>query len=407
MKRKTILNDIFAALALLLYFAELVFPKITTLFSSSLVCLICFCFWIFSVLTIDYKFLLKKNNFILLLIYLYLSTYPLLFGNNTISNRYISMSIILCGSIIFQYYYVHNRLNILKKILTITLFLAFITMQITYSQLLLNPNISRSIKSSGEYSLSLAQKGIGGYSFVYFITALSVPLLYYAIKVKNQLKRIIATIIYVFSVVFIIKSNYMTAFLTVIVCSTILIMLLIMSNKNIGFGLSIFIIGLLLILSFNVDNILTFIGDFLPDRISRVLISKNSETLTGSIMQEFLLDRFPTILTSLEALINHPIAGAVGSKSLEYSGNFLIGFGQHSFIFDTFALFGLFGGMIGGYAVLSPMENNKIWSNHFAFRIAMITCVLMLYFFNNATESIALVVTIIAPFFAVELNNYV
>ncbi len=407
MKRKTILNDIFAALALLLYFAELVFPKITTLFSSSLVCLICFCFWIFSVLTIDYKFLLKKNNFILLLIYLYLSTYPLLFGNNTISNRYISMSIILCGSIIFQYYYVHNRLNILKKILTITLFLAFITMQITYSQLLLNPNISRSIKSSGEYSLSLAQKGIGGYSFVYFITALSVPLLYYAIKVKNQLKRIIATIIYVFSVVFIIKSNYMTAFLTVIVCSTILIMLLIMSNKNIGFGLSIFIIGLLLILSFNVDNILTFIGDFLPDRISRVLISKNSETLTGSIMQEFLLDRFPTILTSLEALINHPIAGAVGSKSLEYSGNFLIGFGQHSFIFDTFALFGLFGGMIGGYAVLSPMKNNKIWSNHFAFRIAMITCVLMLYFFNNATESIALVVTIIAPFFAVELNNYV
>lgn len=397
MKIKINLNDVLAAFMLGIYFAELVFPRITVLFPSSVTCLICFCLWMFLVITVDRKFLLWKNNFVLIVIYLYLIIYPLLFGNDTISNRYMAMSLILCGCIIFRYYYAYNKLKILTRIIIITIILSLITMLITYEQLLINPYISRSIKSSGELSVVLSKQGIGGYSFIYFITALSIPALYYSMKVNHKWKRIVAIAWYLFSIVFIIKSNYMTALLTMVVCSALLILLSYETNKKCGFALRVFFIIALIIIVCNLENIIILMKDFLPSRISSVLVSGIGDSVMNSIWQEFMLDRWPVILNSIEAFLSHPILGLVGSGSLRYDGNFLVGFGQHSFIFDTFALFGVFGGIICGYAALSPLKKSVVWEKHTSFRIAMIICMVMLYFLNNATESIALVISIIAP----------
>lgn len=398
MKQKMNLKDIFAALVLIIYFTELVFPKVTTLFSSSIVCLICFCLWLLFISTVDSKFLLRKKNFVLLVIYLYLAIYPIIFGNRTISNRYIAMSLVLCGCIIFRYYYIYDKLYIMKGILITTIFFSFITMLITYSQLLIDPYISRSIKSSGEYSAALAQRGIGGYTFIYFITALSITVLYYSMCVKQRWKRIISIIWYVFSIVFIIKSNYMTALLTVIVCSAILIVLSSVLNKKWGFALGI-LFGFVLIVC-NLDSIITLMEDFLPSRISRVLISERGDSVMDSITQEFLIDRWPVILSSIDSFVSYPLFGLVGNQSLGYDGKFLTGFGQHSFVFDTFALFGVFGGIIGIYAAFSPIKKSLVWKEHSAFRIAMTVCIGMLYFLNNATDSIALVASVIAPYCA-------
>lgn len=404
MKRQMGLKDTLAALVLVLYFAELVFPMITTLLPSAIVCLGCFILWLFFVTTIDTKFLLWKKNFVLLVIYFYLILYPIVFGISTIANRYTAMSLVLCGSIIFRYYYAYNKLYILKKVLTITLILSLITMLITYEQLLINPYISRSIKSSGEHSAMLARRGIGGYTFVYYMTALSIPVLYYGLKAEHKKKRIIAIAWYVFSILFIIKSNYLTALLATIVPSAILILLNSSSKKKSGFALGL-ILGIILVVIISyLDSILTSIADFLPSRIARVLISGSGGSVMDSILQEFLLDRWPRILDSINSFMEHPFLGLVGSGALRLDGEFLTGFGQHSFIADTFSLYGLFGGIIGTYAAVCPLKRSDIWKNNSPLRIAMIVCVVMIYFFNNATDSVAIVVTIVAPFCVCILN---
>ena len=398
------LNDTLAALVLVVHFAELVFPMITTLLPSSIVCLVCFILWFFFVTMTDAKFLLLENKFVLLVIYAFLAIYPAFFGYSTISNRYLSMSLIFCGSIVFCYYKATNKLFILKKVLIVTLILSFITMLITYEQLLLFPYISRSIKSGGEHSAILARRGIGGYAFIYYITALSIPALYYGIKAKQKRKRILAIIWYSVSVLFIIKSNYVTALLTIVVCSAVLVMFFSTSKKIVERTLGLFFGTLLIILFFNMENIVNLIADYLPNRTASVLVSQSDNSVTNSIMQEFFRDRWPMILISINAFLDYPVLGLIGCGALGSEGKFLTGFGQHSFVFDTFALFGLFGGTVGVFAVLSPMKKSDVWMNHSSFRIAMIVCMVMLYFLNNATESIALVFSIIAPYCAYILD---
>ena len=84
MKQQMCLNDILAALVLVVHFAELVFPMITTLLPSSIVCLVCFILWFFFVTMTDVKFLLLENKFVLLVIYAFLAIYPVFFGYNII-----------------------------------------------------------------------------------------------------------------------------------------------------------------------------------------------------------------------------------------------------------------------------------------------------------------------------------
>lgn len=397
MKHKISLSDMLAAFILIIYFAELVFPRINTFFSYTIVCLVCLMLWLFLASCSDTHFLLRKENFALLAIYLILVITPLIFGYSVISHRYANMGLVLCGSIIFNYYYSHDKLHILKKVLTVTLILALITMITTYGQLLINPFISRSIKSSGEYSAELASRGIGGYTFIYFITALSIVALYYALNCSQKKNRILAIVWYAFSLIFIIKSNYMTAFLSIILGSALLMFLTLSKGKN-GIlrgtvvAFAIFTVGM------NLDVILSEIAPILPSRISRVLLSAEHETVFESISQEFTLDRWPTLMVSIDSFKQHPFGGLVGSGKLGFSGGYLTGVGQHSYILDTYALFGLIGGSINLFAVIRPLLNHKMWFHNATLRIPLLLCMVMLYFMNNATESIALVFTIIAPF---------
>lgn len=403
MKKQMSLNDALAALVLVIYFAELVFPMITTLLPNAIVCLACFILWLIFISINNPKFLLSKNNLVYLIIYSFMAIYPLIFGYSTIFNRYVSMSLIFCGSIVFRYYYATNKLFILKKVLIVTAILSLITLLITFEQLLLSPYISRSIKSSGEHSAMLASQGIGGYAFVYYITALSIPALYYGMKAKQKGKRIFSMLIYAVMVVFIFKSNYMTALFVVVLCSAILVML---SSKSKKWGVALVsLIGILLvILASNIENIIIMLDEYMPSRIARVLAFGRGDSVTNSIMQEFLADRWPVILSSIDSFLDSPFFGLLGSGELGFDGEYLTGFGQHSFIFDTFALFGFFGGVIGAFGALSPLKKSVLWANHPSLRISMIICMVMLYFLNNATESIAMVISIIAPYCACMLN---
>jgi hypothetical protein len=104
------------------------------------------------------------------------------------------------------------------------------------------------------------------------------------------------------------------------------------------------------------------------------------------------------MLRSIEAFKEHPILGLLGSGQLQVSNGSLYGFGQHSYILDTFALYGIVGGTLNLLALAAPFINRYRIKRDISLDITMFVVMLLLYLVNNASESIALAVTIIYPF---------
>ena len=103
-------------------------------------------------------------------------------------------------------------------------------------------------------------------------------------------------------------------------------------------------------------------------------------------------------MNSIEALFAHPFFGLIGSSALGTSGEYLTGFGQHSYIFDTFALYGIVIGIINFFAILKPFKKDGRFLKHNAsLSIAMAIFTVSIYLFNNATASIGIVICIIYP----------
>lgn len=396
MKIKISKQDILSTIVLFIYMLELVFPKINTLFPITIVCIICFGVWLLMSYIAHPKFFWKSQNIMIILIYLYFSIYPLIFGYSSISHRYTECCLIICGTIIFSYYQKYNKLDKLENIVKIIMIFTIITMIITFQALLRFPYISRSIKSSGEYSYLLSNMGIGGYSFIYFIAALSILILYVAMESNNKRKKAFFYIFYISCFVFIVKANYMTALLVIIIPS--LILLLLKNNKkNIvsHFFYYIGIISLILFITMNYEKIINSLLPYIPSRISGILSLNTENNLFNSILDEFIYDRWPVIEQSLISFFENPILGLIGSRNLGYDGEFLTGFGQHSYIIDTFSLYGVIGGGLNIYIILRPFKYFSKKMN--SLDIAVLTALLIIYLLNNATESIALVFTIIYP----------
>lgn len=391
-------------LLLTIYGIEIVFPPITTVFNSNLICMLCLFGWIAISYLTDKNYYLHQDirNIYPLIFYFATVVIPYLFGVGVIGNRYLSLGLIPLGYIIFNYYRQKERLNDLKWISFIIAFFAAITFFITLKALIENPYISRSIKSSGEHSEYLAQQGIGGYSFIYFIVIVSVFLLYMSLKSKSKSKlfRFITFIGYLMSLYFVLKSNYMTALLTVILASLIFIISH-LAGGGTGKSIILLVVMIIIVVGFmNIDVILNRFSDFIPKRIANILLPANGDSIYKSIIDEFLNDRWPTMVTGLENFIKHPFLGVISSDEITTNqSGFLEGFGQHSYILDTFTLYGFVIGIFNIFIIFKPFKDqygNRIKYGR-ALNNAMLVCIIGIYLFNNATPSIAFAFGILFP----------
>lgn len=393
-------NYIILDILMLVLFLELVFPPITQFADSSVITLGCTFLWFLFSFCTDRKFYLNSNvhRFYLFFLYVLMIILPYLLGYPVIGNRYSSMAIVILGNIIYEFYKEHGRIENLKRVLFVVALFALITLIITYANLLVNPYISRSIKSEGEYSTDLASKGIGGYQFIYFVSAVALPIFFVVLKAKKKIYRTISLVLYILSVLLIIKSNYLTALLLTMGCSVILLIAHFWTGKKAIYKFLLCIFGIICVMCLiNLDAILRSVANFLPERVARVLISDDIGVIE-SIIDEFFSDRFPTIQQSVEAFWSHPIFGLIATGNIGASGNYLTGFGQHSYIFDTFALYGFVIGIMNVFAILKPFKKNGRWvKTNLALTISMLIFTVMIYAINNATASIALVICIIYP----------
>lgn len=389
-------------LLLTIYGIEIVFPPVTTVLNSNIICMLCLLGWIIISFFTDSGYYLCQNirNTYPLIFYFATAVIPYLFGIGVIGNRYLSLGLIPVGYIIFNYYKQKKRLSDLKRISIIIAFFATITFFITLKALIEDPYISRSIKSSGEHSENLARYGIGGYSFIYFIAVVSVFLLYMSLKSKSKWFRCITFIGYLMSFYFVLKSNYMTALLTVVMASVVLVISY-YAEASPTKGVKLFFITVLaLVILMNINAIVNKYADFIPKRIASVLVLESGESIYQSILDEFVNDRWPTMLSSIKMLLSHPFFGMVSSNDIQVSqSGGLTGFGQHSHILDTFALYGFVIGIVNIFIIFKPFKdhNGKRIKYGKALNNAMLVCTIVIYLFNNATPSIAFAFGILFP----------
>lgn len=392
------INFYFMNILLAIYCIELVFPPITVLFNSTLIRLICLFGWLF-ISAITYARYYTHISFPMLVVFVFaihVVVYPYIMGVGVIGNRYLSLSFIPISYIIFQYYKCFDKLRDLSIIIKISMIFAMITFFRTLKALIENPHISRSIKSSGEYSQSLAAAGIGGYSFVYFMVCMGVLFLYICLCDKRTYVKILSILAYLATIYFAVSSNYMTAFVVIFLSSGVLLFQQ-YSNKN--RLLLFFLLICCVILLLNLNEILDSLSEFIPNRIARVILVDSNESIAESIWDEFEGDRWPTMKTSLDSFLHNPIFGIIPTNLLGYSNGYLTGFGQHSHILDTFALYGAVVGLLNLYVIFLPCFSKYGRNIRYgkSINVAMFVTIIGICLFNNVTESIALAIGIIFP----------
>lgn len=385
---------------LLVWCIELVYPPMNSIFPAATICFVCGIAW----LAIAFLHTLRVNqkvpvNIVFLILYFFMTMLiPYLHGSSTVAHRYMSLMMIPIGPVIYSFYKTNNRTKELRNILILSGVLAFITFIRTFIALLSDAYIVRSIKSSGEYSVELARRGIGSYSFIYAVVCLSVLILYISMKEKTS-KRYFLFVLYVAVMYFILKSNYMTAFLTSVIAAGVIILGNLLLRKNKTSEMLLGWVGVLLLLGLvlNIDTIVEKLLPFMPNRIASVFSNSGNGSIAQSIWLEFVGDRLPTLSRSINTFLKHPFIGALGDAGLTTSNDLFSGVGQHSYILDTFAIFGVFIGIATLFVIFIPFRNQR-YTGDKNLRLAMIICVLGLYLFNNATEAIALVIGIVYPF---------
>lgn len=382
-----------------------IFPPMKAIPGITLITFIFMFVWIFLAFTKNPFFFIKMpfHRLLTFVFILYTVLVPYLLGNDTIGNRYLAISQIFLFYIIYVFYRDHGKqkynIGIIKWVIPFLIYSAVKTVLALCS----NPFISRSIKSHGEYSLRVSSQGIGGYELIYFLTLFCIIQFYISFihkekTISKKMHILNLMMLALFSTV-IVLSNYFTA---LVICVTSIILLLFIKFTN-GTnilkrlaGIYLIILIIIYIKRISIFVVRIAITTLNPGKTLDRITAIYQKLQFGSDVA--LLDsRILTLHKSLDALSNNPVLGLI-SKKIEFdTDGYLVGFGQHSQILDTFALFGIFIGIAQIYILCQPyfirIKNSGIKDLPIVLMIAMMT----LFFMNNVTASIGLVLFLIFP----------
>lgn len=362
--------------------------------------------WLISVGLVHPIFFIRFriHTFFILLFIIYTFIIPYLFGNGTIGNRYLTNSLMLIFYLIYRYNNTYGFNNSSKSLIKWSLPFIIYTSIATLIGLVHNPYLARSIKSSGEYTISLRAQGIGGYELIYFLVFLSI-IIFFAIINRRTLNLKLYSVVMIIIVLFIflltiIYSNYFTALIMTVISFGVIII-----TKYKSLFIKIFTIFFGIILLIFSKDIFIFLTNWLINFLGNGATANKLLRLQADVMgyggsDSILLERGSTIKSSWSAFLENPIGGIVVNP-IESRGGFFTGFGQHSYFMDTFSLYGLFIGLINVYIVLHPffirMKKKSIIL--FGLNLSMLLSTLILLSMNNVTPSIGFAIFLIYPVF--------
>jgi len=395
-------STIFLAIICIGIVLIIAFPPFQALFSSSAVFSIgLLALWIFITFMRNPEFYLKldvKTIVFVFLTYIFIITY--FGGNPVLGNRYLGLASLYLIKTIYDY----NRkyIPLLNRFLVKIIFvITLITLSITTYSLLVNPFISRSIKSSGEYTRQLSSNGIGGYSFIYSMVILFPIVFFLAINGKRGKNRFLLLIFSGMIVFLIVLSNYFTAFFCMIISLVTILFFGRTDNKNKYAKFYILVMLSLLIGLFH-KSILSWILEgmihVLPDSLTQLRLKELQSTLNQFNQIKIATPRWDLMMVSIKTFLDNPVFGLSLSRNRDLF-DATISSGQHSFLIDSFAYLGILLGLIQIIILYKPlMIQFKCKKSRTLVAVVLINFSIIAIL-NNLTNSIGLFIYFILPFF--------
>jgi len=393
-----IINDILAFCIIILS----VFPPLQAVKYNEILSLIVIALWILVTFITKTEFYINLSfyKFMVLFFILYTFFIPYLTNNGVIGNRYLSISKMFIFYLIHQYNnkYGRTKSNI-KLIIWLLPFVLFTTIK-TLVGLTQNPYLSRLIKSKGDLTIDLLSQGIGGYSLIYFLVMVSIPLFFIIVNKRllglNKWETTLCFGLLMLFTITIIYSNYFIALVLLILS----FLLIIASKLNRSFLFLIILAGFMLTWLGSKNITLGFLYHIFKYLLNKGKTVERLELLLYGRNDKFALfyERFQTLRESYEAFVKYPLTGIVVTKIETNEEGYLVGFGQHSYILDTLALFGLFIGLINIILIMQPFIariRRKCMLNSLNITILVVFSLLM--FINIVTPSIGCAVFFIYP----------
>ena len=343
-----------------------------------------------------------KTNIVepyLIVFFIFLSwviVWPAISGNISITFRYFEISQVFAFFILSKLVPKGKEIQLFRFILIVTIIVSVISLK-AYIE---NPYVARSIKSSG--SLELLKLGIGDYAFVYYLTFLTICILYrfprlLAYNKNSRLVEIILKIVIItlFSVT-VFYSNYATASI-ILLAGFIFRCLGMYSSYNKLFGLIVLLLALLFLIKTYDHSIITFLENnlFRGATVSRAI--EVIEIISNGYIGDASNSRLATFTYSFSLFTENPIFGTVFSdQSKNYEGE-LTSFGQHSMVLDTMALFGIFVLLILCYLIMKPIGWGFRKTHIILSKFTITVLFIILLTVNNLTASIGFAVFFIYP----------
>jgi cell division protein FtsW (lipid II flippase) len=287
--------------------------------------------------------------------------------------------------------YARKSLDILKPVVYINIVLFTIWMMTTYSVLLENSHAARYVIRSDDEAKAFAMRGVGGFSFVYSLLIYIIAVLG-LIKHKIKQKKLynIWTFFMIFSVIMailvVLKAEYSTAVLLMVLS---LIFFFFHSNslkKNII--MMVVMILVFIALEYYVIDILKAIlpyteGTNYYHKVLDSIHSINAGEATGTAA-----DRTERYLRSLYLFLDNPLIGVWSFTAV----------GKHSLILDTFAQFGILGGIALLYILLKvPIQLYKYSRVDKTVPLAVIFLIIALSALNNVSMAYGFMFYIFYP----------
>ncbi len=347
-------------------------------------------------------FILYPTRFrLLMFVYIiYTISVAYITGNGAIGNRYFELAQIPLFYMAYEKNKSIKRSNDSFWLIALLTPFVFYTGVVTFFALLRDPWISRSIATKEIGTEVYLRLGVGSYEYIYFLVIVFGILLFVLYNsnapLKNKNNFAVIAVLVAFAII-ITMANFSTAFILLITCVFMRIFAPRLKTKYwllyiIGGIVSLYLLSN--VFSLLLDSLTSLLGNSLnSSRISEIkeLFLKNQ---TGDSLDS----RNDKWLLSVNAFLDNPFFGIL-TKPLSYADGFFQGFGQHSQILDTFALYGAGVGTLQIYMFIKPFISRLKSTKGY---IPGFTLLIMILFFtmvtfDNITPSIGFAAFFIFP----------
>ena len=289
--------------------------------------------------------MLRANSFLaILIVFLAFSLLiPLFSGHTVIFNRYLSMTVstIFLFVCLFNEKYRGNHVNMrLLLVLFVIVLYPFIN---TLAALINNSYTVRAIKSTmeeGDASFIAAQNGIMGYPLVYSVLLAHIIVLFVlqnrkSLRIKN-FPLLVLLVFLVASFFLILLSNFFTA-LAILLLADLAIIVAVRQRWALIAFIPVIILYLIFSDSIN-DFIVDAVASFLPEgkTVDRLDAIAHGGSSLGELDSRALANK-----ASIDLISRFPFTGYI----LHYDFD-LENVGQHSYVLDTLAFYGVFIGFL-------------------------------------------------------------